>query len=724
MSNKDFRNDISDIIREALTHTRPCYVRVPSSLATVRYSASFREIVEAEAKGVQVIECSCADSPLEPYGPFMAFVRDKVAGLNTEAIEKLVKGAGVYPSHREAVTGYLSGNVRMRRDELIVDEKVYELRRYCSDMVALLSVCAGTEGLLFVVRDTREAMASVIRFARFLESRTDRSGISFVFLIETDDNDSAATPADPTDMFAAADAKPAIAANPQALARESSAELFQADKDRAVHLYNLGCFEESAELAQAVLLQSAISKRQIGTEESLALYHLACASNLNIGTEDRGLSDLYVMKAGNSGKPEWQARAFRLKAEIALSRQTNEIALQSASQSLSVSESGSHEAVFAEMLIFLASNSTTSSFLESAVYNAAFERSLKKLADVGALNHVAYLSSDSIVLLHLYRTGRRDKAFELCEHAIDIAAKLENEHRLSRAYHSYALLLQHDFRFDDAGTAYRKSLGIMDRIGNAYDRARLSNGFGFFYFSQGDFKQAFDMYALAMELLSPTEWYEELCTTMVNAAFCYIFTFAPGKAREVLETVIEIMDHLQIGDLPFHPGHYILSLLAYCYVQEGNMSKARELQRQIEESGLFRRQTRIDYYYLFRAALAEAKNETVEAVSFYDKALSSVEELDRETLHIAIFFLTALGRLYISKSMKPEAREIFSKALGKMTHQGQFPFFRALIESYMNRQNFHVPELRELAINKETFIQRIVTRDPAENRGRRVKLPV
>jgi len=599
-----------------------------------------------------IVHLAVARGSSAPLDPFIRYLRACTADMPDTELASLIRSVRIVPSLSDRFVRVLRGSVQVEAAP-VYEEWVYERRQFFRGVQRLMARCAGATGsapVRFVIHGIENARTSALDFLRFALDSRPPAGWSMVCSYHSHWRARAPSRHEFQRFISfASDRSQLIRLPGDSVPDEASHESSDVIREEGItlqtviRLSNAYCAAE-IDLAAESIRDDRTSSDPGHRENQLLLHYLLCLSQLHRDLINQALvsATRFLSLARVGEEAIWLSRALRLQRMLLHLHNDQETAYQISPEAMRrADESGDlREAVLARIDVIRSSTPTALAFREPEKLEAIFFDTLDMCSRGGFTRERSFVLSNTVFLMHLQRTNRMAKALSFCDEAAEIARSEQNSVRQAAAEHARGLLLQTAGDHESAAAAYAHSLRLIRRDGTPLENAQKRNGVGYFFFAAGEFRQALRHYRVALELLRPMPRLNELCTTLVNIAFCYTFALKHRVAAEYLDATIRIMDHIELDDLQHHPRSFILSLLGLNQIMSGDIDRGRTtvaLLEYGEASHVLARSNRREYEYLCRAALAAKEGQPERFSEFMTRANQSLETIPGETTVIRIF---------------------------------------------------------------------------------------
>lgn len=634
---------------------------------------------------------------MRPYHPFLTIVKDRLRGRSESEISLLLDQAAVYHYHRRIFMDYFLGTVSRREEEVILEETLFEQNRFRSDIASLLLTLTGGNLVLLVSR-TERVSAATAGFIRSIKELCTQEKVQIIFAMDISGVLSDSSSPDFLREFAgeilssypvletgsaACEGDSCISAEPPVLI------------DTATELLNFLCLEDAAEYAAHLY---DISQNAPADDRSIILPALMTASLAHYHLREFDTAILYanlLISRSRDADPIWQSRGCRIAAMLYYQKGDIDSAAGLAGLARQHAEAGksTDECALAAYTLFMVSDTTSTLFTLPEAYEALCSEmiSLFEIADFS--NHLSFILSRTTYLMFLFRNDKAPLALTTSNRGIELAEKCGNSFRLAAAYQAQGILMQAFRRGDAALNSFVRAEKIISQIGTPLEKARVYNGRGYFHFFNEQFPQALDYYLKALPLLEKSSQYEELCTTLVNIAFTYLFCYRFDECVHYLEETLRIMNFLNMNDLPFHPRFFIYCILGLAYIKKNQTSKALEIVNRIHTNLRVTMIPRHEYYKFLLAEIERAGGNIRAAGRFYENAIASAREIEAETKHIMLFCFYEYGSMLSEAGQTEEAHAVFSRALDEIKGNSNRFHFALLSAALEGKPKPAMPEL-------------------------------
>lgn len=619
-----------------------------------------------------------------PLQALIALLHSHSRDLSDTAFNDLLKRSNVYPAHRERFQFLLRGAATRPLEETIPQEANYEKRRFFSDIVSLFVHIRQNATLWVIIDDVHLSKPSVLSFLKHVESLPGSANFCFLFIYPPqaaigDMGDNARSYEFEDFLFDNVENDrlihlfsnhPRITVLPE-LSPPEPEPLVMMDS-----LYFSYCWPELESCCNQILGYRQGNLALSIDAELQANYYL-CLSQEQQKNHDLALvqtTKLLTLAKSYNLQP-WVSRALRTASRLYYLHNDHELALKLANEAFNLAQASGHklESALANLEILSSAAATTQVFRSPKALEEIFDRTLSTFAELGWNNHIALLASNPLYLMHLWRSDRKGQAQVLCQQSIKLSRRAKNQYRLAEAFHAEGLLSRSTGNSVSAHKSYQRAIRAGKLSGGRLEYTRILNGYGYFNFTQGKFTKALPLYWQALNILQEVLFVEELCTTLVNIALCYTFTFNHAEATIYLESCLRVMNRLKIEDLPYHPRPVILALTGFNLVCLGQGNRGREYLSRIQRhESLFNTDISIrgEYEYLLQAVLAVDQADIAATRTCFDRLFACLALSPDENQLLQLFVLLEFNRCLQQLGETAETQTIVDRAQNLRTKLG------------------------------------------------------
>ncbi len=353
-------------------------------------------------------------------------------------------------------------------------------------------------------------------------------------------------------------------------------------------------------------------------------------------------------------------------------------------------------------------------------YAGLRERLIIELESLDWKNHLCFVLTQNIGIMGVYWKLGWEAADSQCQRGRDLAQSMGNRRRLVMANFSLATLNQIRGNFEQAERHFLLTTEFLKGISKPYEVSRTENGIGYFYFVLGRYRQAYIQHEQALKRVDRTQYYEEIISTLVNLSRLYLFCGQYQDGIFLMEGLFQILDRLNLRDIPFHPIRNLLSLFGILCVRAGQKAQAQECFRKVQLLAPPRDAFRSSEYQLyFEAVYHHESDNRQKAISSFSAAIELMTNKGSESSHFLIRVLMDYGLALREWSEEEEAKQVWQRALGLCGESGKHPHERqALSELLSGRIAQNGPELPAVEFDGQ-LVLRLLEQDKSMNRLQR-----
>ncbi len=295
-------------------------------------------------------------------------------------------------------------------------------------------------------------------------------------------------------------------------------------------------------------------------------------------------------------------------------------------------------------------------------------------AKLGMRNALAYVLSNETMISSMLKANEGVKeTIDFLLRALDIAAEIGNSYRLSLINHYLGIGYQALAERDTASRYYRQSIELARSLSDEKLANRLSNGVGYFFFSAGDFSVAADFYDEALRGLVRERDFAEVCSSLFNFGSINFFRHLYSVAMPFYETMLRIMDALEIGDLQYHSREIIYSLIGICAIKTGDINKGYRFHRMVlaecESPSTY---STFEYYHFFQAVMARYEGRIAECERELEKVIDIEQSKAVDEAYLVIRAYFELADLYKFQGRTEDCARTIS-LIRELIPEGSFP---------------------------------------------------
>ncbi len=599
---------------------------------------------------------------LPPYHPFFNIIKDYFTNIKSSEIYKVLK-KNVYSCHIDIFYSFIK-NLEIKRDEeVLLEELDFEIKLMCNSIVNLLNYISKDRHIYIHFINYQQVTEDTEKIVNLLTKEKFNSEIIIVCSnSEIDKNN----------------------------------QKISTKYNLTERLYNIELYYQFLSLKECYI-------------KSTTLYDELILNGYEIDLEDKfmlikTIGDIYLLNE------DFDAALISYNILLSLSQQMNsDIHIATAYRKLSHShllKDNPDDAInYGELAYKLATRSNNktcialTAFLNfklhsyvSAyakhfihIYETSYLSLFASLEEVKFYNYLSFIYTNGNFLISLLKfSNLAPYASEYFNTGIKYAKKNANIYRLSEAYNSEGIMLQATKDREKALISYKKAFTYKKTIGKSRDISKLTNGIGYFYFTEGDYKSASKYFNKSLSYLKNSKYYEEICSTYFNFAAMNFFTFNYDCALKYYSAMLDIMDPLEIDDLPYHSRITIYSLLGICNLKIDNYPIALKFYTKIKLLPLFVEDNHdFEYFTLFSGLFQKYRGNYSDAKQLLLEAANIQRDKNLDEPYFSINVLYELGDLANLNQNRIEAQIMWNKAFSLCT-TNSFPFMFQLLNNLIN----------------------------------------
>ncbi len=206
---------------------------------------------------------------------------------------------------------------------------------------------------------------------------------------------------------------------------------------------------------------------------------------------------------------------------------------------------------------------------------ADMETVLRQLAQKGWKNLTMFLKAQTPYLVQVKKVQGTDAFLKEIRSGYSYCRSIEHLFRMSIFDHVQGMVSQENGQTSRSLRYYRNAIRLRIEFGDLHELTKIYNGTGFVCLQAGLFKRAVGYFTRALEILEQIQDYQEIILTMINLGTAYLLTLDLKNAQLALETVLRLINELNISHLPFHPLSEILGMACWAALWQGQALKAK-----------------------------------------------------------------------------------------------------------------------------------------------------
>ncbi len=319
-------------------------------------------------------------------------------------------------------------------------------------------------------------------------------------------------------------------------------------------------------------------------------------------------------------------------------------------------------------------------------YREVFEGNEDRLADaftkLGWKNHLAFILTQNLAVMEIYERQGGETARERVLKGLTLAHQEKNLRRLATAYKVLGSLEQLGGKMLEAEKAFLESRAHLSPIARGFELARNDNGLGYFYFLAGKYDSCYQCHTRALKALFRGRHYEETLGTLFNLGRVYLYNNQASEALFCLESILKIMDRLQIDGIPFHSPRNIFSLLGIASLRLGRIAQALEFGRRLDglepmDEGNYSS----DYQMWYLAVKTAACDSPAAARETFMRMSAAMAQRLSDSRHIYIRLLMDYGDFARTQADEAGSRAVWEEAMrvcaDPLCHEAERIVFKA-----------------------------------------------
>ncbi|MAZ66895.1 MAG: hypothetical protein CMF25_07275 [Kangiellaceae bacterium] len=601
---------------------------------------------------------------LSPYQPFIDIIRQ----LSDDApFDDLLNRASVYPLHRPLFQATFNETTYRREEPVILEELGYEKHRLRQGIIHCLSELASDKTLVIAIPEFNLASISSLKLLSLVSRIQQRGRVLYLIGYRNDCQFTNEEHGEKWQSF--------VNQLEGAVLNDESTEL---TSEAQSHWFDVvkNAQDQQVSVPADILRKAKDSLEWLANEEALLL-----AEGYLAGAEQALSEDFTLLKA----EALYYAREFE-KALIVyqslvddahgtrdtqlLTRGYRKIALcylhlqefNGARRYIQMSsriakrfdqKKSATTALFA--LFLICEQQTQVLKLEQ------FEELLSSLESLGWENCYAFCSKSSFSYQNFFDDFETVKS--LCEKAISISKKLDNEHALAAAYHKLGLYYASLQEYGSGLRYFKESEKLRLRIGHPVEIARICNGIGFFHLLYEDYEQALQYYQRSNKQLKFVRDYNEVAVSLFNLGLLYLHARRFKECLRIMTGIAQLMNILHIDVFPYHTIDDVYALKALCYLlidqhvaaisyinRLGHMDEGNNPETQM-------------FFYITRGILSVKQGNSELALEYFEQAKKLLTIRNPLILLFSPFFFIEYGRALYSLECVDEARAAWNEGL-------------------------------------------------------------
>jgi signal transduction histidine kinase len=301
----------------------------------------------------------------------------------------------------------------------------------------------------------------------------------------------------------------------------------------------------------------------------------------------------------------------------------------------------------------------------------------------GMLNAMAYVLSNETMIISMLKANEGiDETISYLNRSLETAGEIGNIHRMALVHHGLGICYQAIKHRREAEHHYREAIEHASTLADSDLANRLSNGVGYFFFTAGDYDTAAQYYHLALQGLTRSREFPELCSSFFNYGSINFFLFRHREAMKYYEFMLKVMNPLGIRNLQYHSREIIYSLIGICAIKIGDINKAyRYFRLAGEEAAAEDVFSTYEYYTFLKAMIALNESRIDESVELLNEVIRIEESKEVDETYLVLRALFELMFIERSRGNSSEERALASR-IAQAIPPGHFPFLRTMLTAW------------------------------------------
>lgn len=485
----------------------------------------------------------------QPFSPFLPLIQQVIKQRKISPVS-LLDAIQLQGQYREILLRYFQGKSLHRRELPIPDDLHYE-QNYVADVIVQMFVWLSQQApLCLAVSEFQLAGPSSLKLLQRLLEHKDTASLLLLIHLEPDYIQSNEKQQEHWQSFLdwlnsfqgrfslapkQTSSSQSWPKAPDVHNHEPRALLKQCES-----LLALMCLQEAAlacERVEQIFVQKGLTH---DTSSRLHLQALKGHCQLYIGELDEAFEalDNILEQAQFSADKRAMARAYRHLCWAYIYKQDLTQALNCGRQAANYGEqlTDQREQVQCLFYYFVACSKANSEFgIER------FSHMLQLLQQQKMDNAIIFACRNLYVQLQHEPKLTLKQAMLACQEAIRVARSIHQLSGLAASYHSRAILLHNMAQNHAAERCFKVSEGLLRKIDDPLDLAKVHNGFGYFYTQQENYLEAWDYFNSALQQVSKVAHVNETINSLFNLAWLYLTVRDYNQSSRVLEKLRRLM---------------------------------------------------------------------------------------------------------------------------------------------------------------------------------------
>lgn len=628
---------------------------------------------------------------LEPYYPFLQFIKDYLHTKETQEIQAFLRSAGVYSLHQDLLYRFLTSQPLVRKEELILEELAYEKKRMEQSIINMMVRISFEQPIILFINNLHLANESCLRLLQAFGGSTITPGRILViclfnknhrFVNEVQNNYWTAFTNWCQNCSLVSFNQPPLGkpfTKPNIPDDPNPPVTIEEQINVGLHCLHLLAMVDCQEIGKRIF-NNIFDEKSLETRIYMRLLTMLGDSSRYLGDNDNALTyyQIALDLCEDEGLLSTSADLVRKIGHVYLQKHDFEAATQMANRSLKLAEQIKDR--FQMLKAYEVQCTIEYKIAEFRCWETSHEKLCALLKEFNFENTLSYFLSTQPI--H-FRSPLR-KILELQNQVIEIALRLGNEYRLANTNQFIGVIYSFIGDFNRSLEYYKKSTKIRIELGQVLEISQINNGIGYLYFLNGQFEEALNYFIKALKSIGDIRNYPEIMITCYNIAVVYYFNFQHQHAIYYLENLLAIVHALNYNYMRFHSLYGIYMFLGVNQIKSGNITAAREcLQKGLQYEPINEEES--FYFELLQAFLENELGHYEQALQHFKKAQSYADSLKELTDFKKLFprFYYDYGAFEHAWGHTKKAHELWRKGIQAST-EIKYTMYTDLLQSALD----------------------------------------
>ena len=585
------------------------------------------------------------DKMQEAYEPFLEWIKQIYLKSGVETPEEFMEKCQVYSLHRDMLCSYIRNGVCIRKEEVILNEVEYDLKRFMDSITGILQYAASDGKLLIILGRIHFAGYSTIKYLNSVINSEESDGIA---LLCTYDN-AYGIPEYMNDIWeefirTVEDKNLGIAmyseGNAEVPDEKSYFVLEMNDYDKYIKdihtMLKTLAIEQALYYLGSIYHKLKIEKAEVDKDSQISCFELYAFGYLYAKKFQNALMICDNLK--NMGSDDLQVQfncnyAMSM-AQVYMGQNVSAMMLAKKCKALADEMQDEYMQFIARLLtgIVILKGFTAVNFQLDGVRDIISDEFMAEVESYEFYNHLSYF------YIYAFEQNREcyigehpEKNLKYFKKGLDIIKRNENDKFLMDAYKKCALFYSVVGNIDEVDRNYKKCIDVLRRLNGKAEEADIYNGLGYNRMVREDFEQANIYYNQALEIFYKLNDPQMLSETFYNMSINALMAEDYKKCCVYITASIQLLDNYGVYKPRVCNRSKLYGIAAVCNFKLGNSYKTQIYLEKMER--IFRHilipdgEPKYDlwddelFYYRYIKGLINKKEGMIDAaLSQYDEA--------------------------------------------------------------------------------------------------------